>query len=64
MWQLLPEYQLAHECAVYKTMAIVADTKKIVENINHDDLSKLTEMSKPIIDVEDLTAAITMIRES
>ena len=49
---------------MYKTMAIVADTKKIVENINQDALFKLRGMSKPIIDVEDLMAAVTMIRES
>ena len=59
--QLLPEYQVAHERAVYKTVAIVADTKKIVHNINLESLAELRAMQKPIIDIEDLMAAIIMI---
>jgi len=30
----LPEYQLAHEKAVFKAAAIVADTKKVVKEID------------------------------
>jgi len=62
--QLLPEYQVAHERAVYKAIAIVADTKKVVQNINIDKLHELRAMQKPIIDIEDLMAAIIMICES
>ena len=61
--QLLPEYQVSHERAVYKTVAIVADTKKIVQNINMESLAELRSMNKPVIEVEDLLAAIIMIRE-
>ena len=61
--QLLPEYQVAHERAVYKTVAIVADTKKIVQNINLESLAELRAMQKPSIEIEDLMAAIIMIRE-
>ena len=61
--QLLPEYQVAHERAVYKTVAIVADTKKIVQNINLESLAELRAMQKPSIEIEDLMAAIIMICE-
>ena len=61
--QSLPEYQVAHERAVYKAIAIVADTKKVVQNINIDKLHELRAMQKPIIDIEDLMAAIIMICE-
>ncbi|XP_053409232.1 uncharacterized protein LOC123561373 isoform X4 [Mercenaria mercenaria] len=60
----LPEYQVAHERAVYKAIAIVADTKKVVQNINIDKLHELRAMQKPIIDIEDLMAAIIMILKS
>lgn len=30
----LPEYQVAHEKAVFKAAAIVADTKKVVKDID------------------------------
>ena len=59
--QLLPEYQVAHERAVFKAIAIVGDTKKIVQDMNIESLSELRAMSKPIIDIEDLMAAIIMI---
>ncbi len=59
--QLLPEYSLAHERAVYKTVAIVADTKKIVQNINLESLSELRAMQKPVVDIEDLLAAVIVI---
>lgn len=52
---------MAHERAVYKAIAIVADTKKVVQNINIDKLHELRAMQKPIIDIEDLMAAIIMI---
>jgi dynein heavy chain len=63
IFQSLPEYQVAHERAVYKAIAIVADTKKVVQNINIDKLHELRAMQKPIIDIEDLMAAIIMIRK-
>ena len=52
---------MAHERAVYKTVAIVADTKKVVQNINLESLAELRAMQKPVIDIEDLMAAIIMI---
>lgn len=61
VFQLLPEYQVAHERAVYKAIAIVADTKKVVQNMNIEKLAELRAMSKPIIDIEDLMATIIMI---
>ncbi len=62
-FQLLPEYQVAHERAVYKAIAIVSDTKKIVQSMDIDSLAELRAMQKPIIDIEDLMAAIIMIRK-
>ncbi|XP_033103095.1 dynein heavy chain 9, axonemal-like [Anneissia japonica] len=59
--QALPQYSLAHERAVYKTVAVVADTKKIVENIDTNSLQELRAMQKPDVDIEDLMAAIIMI---
>ena len=58
---MLPEYQVAHERAVFKAIAIVGDTKKIVQNMDIDSLSELRAMQKPSIDIEDLMAAIIMI---
>ena len=61
MFQLLPEYQVAHERAVYKAIAIVNDTKKIVREIDIESLAELRAMQKPVIDIEDLMAAVIMI---
>lgn len=55
---------MAHERAVYKAIAIVADTKKVVQNINVDMMAELRSMQKPIIDIEDLMAAIIMLCKS
>jgi len=52
---------VAHERAVYKAIAIVADTKKVVQDMNQDRLAELRGMNKPIIDIEDLMAAVIMI---
>lgn len=54
---------MAHERAVYKAIAIVADTKKVVKLMDKDKLAELRGMSKPSIDIEDLMAAIIMIRQ-
>ncbi|CAH1797693.1 unnamed protein product [Owenia fusiformis] len=62
--KLLPEYQVSHERAVYKAIAIVADTKKVVSNMNIDSLHEMRAMQKPLIDIEDLMAAIIMIVKS
>ncbi|XP_071959570.1 uncharacterized protein [Antedon mediterranea] len=59
--QALPQYSLAHERAVYKTVAVVADTKKIVENIDINSLQELRAMQKPDVDIEDLMGSIIMI---
>ena len=52
---------MAHERAVYKAIAIVADTKKVVKTMDREKLAELRAMSKPSIDIEDLMAAIIMI---
>ncbi|GFS27875.1 dynein beta chain, flagellar outer arm [Elysia marginata] len=57
----LPEYQVAHERAVYKAIAIVADTKKVVKLMDVDDLAELRGMQKPSLEIEDLMAAIIML---
>uniref|UniRef100_K1PIP3 Dynein beta chain, flagellar outer arm n=1 Tax=Magallana gigas TaxID=29159 RepID=K1PIP3_MAGGI len=62
--KLLPEYQVAHERAVYKAIAIVADTKKVIQNMDIEKLSELRGMNKPILDIEDLMTAIIMILKS
>ena len=58
---MLPEYQVAHERAVYKTTAIIKDTKGIIQQMSLESLSELRSMQKPIIDVEELMAAIIII---
>ncbi len=60
-FQALPQYTLAHERAVYKAVSIVADTKKIVKELNIASLGELRAMQKPDVDIEDLMAAIIMI---
>ncbi|CAG5131868.1 unnamed protein product, partial [Candidula unifasciata] len=57
----LPDYQAAHEKAVYKVIAIVADTKKVVKLINVADLAEMRALQKPTPDIEDLMAAIIML---
>jgi dynein heavy chain len=59
----LPDYQVAHERAVYKTVAVVADTKKFIQHISLDGLTALRTLPKPHADVEELLAAIIIIRE-
>lgn len=61
--QVLPRYALAHEKAVFKTVAIVQDTKKVVEEMDLNSLGELRAMQKPDVDIEDLMAAIIMICE-
>ncbi|XP_072166084.1 uncharacterized protein [Diadema setosum] len=62
--QALPRYTLAHERAVYKTVAVVADTKKVVQTLDVTSLGELRAMQKPDVDIEDLMAAIIMILKS
>ena len=54
---------MAHERAVYKAIAIVADTKKVVRLMNVEELAELRAMSKPALEIEDLMAAIIMLCE-
>jgi dynein heavy chain, axonemal len=61
MLQRLPEYEVAHERAVYKTVAVAADTKKIIQNIGLDGLSELRSMQKPPKEIEELLAAIIVV---
>eukprot|EP00057_Strongylocentrotus_purpuratus_P006394 XP_011660868.1 PREDICTED: dynein beta chain, flagellar outer arm [Strongylocentrotus purpuratus] len=62
--QALPKYALAHERAVYKTVAVVADTKKVVQTLDVTSLGELRGMHKPDVDIEDLLASIIMILKS
>ncbi len=62
--RVLPEYQSAHERNVYKTVAIVTDTKKLIQNINMNSLQELRSVQKPDSRMEDILAAIIMILKS
>ena len=59
--RILPEFQSAHERNVYKTVAIVSNTKKLIQNINMNSLQELRSVQKPDSKVEDILAAIIMI---
>nr|XP_039248070.1 LOW QUALITY PROTEIN: dynein beta chain, ciliary-like [Styela clava] len=59
-----PEYKHAHEKAVFKAAAIIADTKKVVKEIDSQGLQELRALQKPDNDVEDLMACIIMIVKS
>ena len=59
--QALPQYSLAHARAVYKTVAVVQDTKKVVQELDINSLGELRGMQKPDVDIEDLMASIIMI---
>ena len=59
--QILPEYQHAHERNVYKTVAIVANTKKLIQNINMNSLQELRIIQKPDSKVEDILASVIII---
>ena len=52
---------MAHERAVFKAIAIVADTKKIVQELDIDSLAELRSTQKAALEVEDLMAAVIMI---
>ena len=54
---------MSHERAVYKTVAIVANTKKVVQNMDLTALAELRAMFKPIIEIEELMTPIIVIRE-
>ncbi|CAF0814108.1 unnamed protein product [Brachionus calyciflorus] len=62
--RILPEYQSAHERNVYKTVAIVANTKKLIQNINMNSLQELRSIQKPDSKMEDILAAVIMILKS
>ncbi|KAJ1184768.1 hypothetical protein NDU88_001571 [Pleurodeles waltl] len=62
--KLLPEYQLAHEKAVYKASAIIADIKKLVMDMDITALGELRGMQKPDVDTEELMASIIIILKS
>ena len=61
-FKALPQYTLAHARAVYKTAAVVQDTKTIVQELDINSLGELRGMQKPDVDIEDLMASIIMIR--
>ena len=62
--QILPEYQTAHERNVYKTIAIVSNTKKLIQNINMQSLQELRSLQKPDTKVEEILAAVIIIRKA
>ena len=62
--RILPEFQSAHERNVYKTVAIVSNTKNLIQNINMNSLQELRSVQKPDSKVEDILAAIIMILKS
>ncbi|XP_058857324.1 dynein beta chain, ciliary-like isoform X3 [Acipenser ruthenus] len=62
--KLLPEYQLAHDRAVYKCSAIVLNIKKLVGEIDTDALGELRAMQKPDVDTEVLMASIITVLKS
>lgn len=57
----MPEFQSAHERNVYKTVAIVGNTKKLVQNMSMDSLQELRSVQKPDSVVEETLAAVIMI---
>ena len=59
--KILPEFQFAHERNVYKTVAIVSNTKKQIQSMNMQSLQELRSTQKPEIVVEDTLAAVIMI---
>lgn len=61
LFQALPEYQMAHERAVYKAAAVVSDTKRVLKTLDQQGLTELRAMQKPDSEIEDLLAAIIFI---
>ena len=59
--KILLEFQSAHERNVYKTVAIVGGTKKLIQNMNMESLQELRSIQKPESVVEDTLAAVIMI---
>ena len=57
----MPEYQAAHERNLFKTVAIVSNTKKLIKNINMVSLQELRGVQKPDAKMEDILAAVIMI---
>ncbi|XP_069470025.1 uncharacterized protein [Ambystoma mexicanum] len=62
--KLLPEYQLAHEKAVYKASAIISDVRRLVKDMDIGALGELRVMQKPDVDTEELMASIIIILKS
>ncbi|XP_066025345.1 uncharacterized protein [Pocillopora verrucosa] len=60
----LPEYQIAHERAVFKAAAVVSDTKRVLKNLDGQGLAELRALQKPDNEIEDLLAAIIIIVKS
>ena len=60
-YQALPEYQIAHERAVYKAAAVVSDTKRVLKALDGQGLAELRALQKPDNEIEDLLAAIIII---
>ncbi|XP_020627063.1 dynein beta chain, flagellar outer arm-like isoform X2 [Orbicella faveolata] len=60
----LPEYQIAHERAVFKAAAVVTETKRVLKILDGQGLAELRALQKPDNEIEDLLAAIIIIVKS
>lgn len=49
---------------MFKASALAIDTKKLIAEMTMESLQELRAMQKPIIEVEDLMAAVIMILKS
>ncbi|OAF70976.1 hypothetical protein A3Q56_01270 [Intoshia linei] len=61
---ILPKYQMKHERAVYKIVAIASDTKALVKKLQIESLLEIRAAQKPSYHVETLLAAIIMLKGS
>ena len=61
--RLLPEYQLAEEKNLYKCLAIGTDARKLIETLDMKSLHELRSITKPDQLIEDVLAAVIMIRK-
>ncbi len=52
---------MAHERNVYKTIAVVSNTKALIRNVNMNSLQELRGIQKPDSRMEDILAAVIMI---
>ena len=59
--QILPQYQLGHERAIFKSLAVVADTKKLLQRLNPIELVELRALQRaPNDHIHQVFAAIVV----